>query len=401
MYINEKESKDMLKEELIQQDAKQLQEQLVSWRRALHQIPERGIELPQTTKFICERLDEMNVSYELYEDISCIVATIGSGGKCFMLRSDIDALPIEEETDLDFKSTNGRMHACGHDLHGTILLGAAHLLKKYENELKGTVKLLFQSGEETLQGATAMIERGFLENPKIDAGLAFHVNNLPLGVASTGKEAMSSVHGFYITLHGKGGHGSMPEACIDPINAAVQIYLAFQSLIAREVGGPEEAVLTVGQMCAGDSYNIIPVEAMMQGTLRTFRAEVKERLVKRMKEVVQGVAMTYRCVVEYKTLFECSSLITDESVTKIVENSMLKVVPELEVRHDGHWMGSEDFAEFSQRFPCAHFMIGAAPEDETKRFGLHDPRILFNEEVLWMAAGSYAQAAIDWLATNQ
>ena len=378
-----------------------LQEKLVAWRRALHRIPERGMHLPETMAFIRERLDEMGISYRCHEDISCIVATIGSGGKCFLLRGDVDALPMAEESGLAFRSTNGLMHACGHDLHGAMLLGAARILKENEAALNGTVKLLFQSGEEIFEGARAAIAAGVLENPAVDAGFAMHVKStLPLGTAETGKYAMAAVDGFRITLTGKGGHGSAPEACIDPINAAVQVYLAFQSLIARETGGSEEAVLTIGQFAAGDAPNVLPVRAVLQGTLRTFSNDVRRRLVTRMHEVLSGVASTYRCQYNYETMFECAALVTDDRLTAGVTRSLLKIAPQTRILTGGHGMGSEDFAEFSQRIPCAHFILGAAPEDEEKRFGLHDPRVVFSEEVLSPGAAIYARAAADWLAEN-
>ena len=387
----------MIMHEIVKKEASVLQPQLVEWRRALHQIPEVGIELPKTVQFIKERLTEMDIPYQSYDEYSCIVATIGQGKRCFLLRSDIDALPLQEATNLSFASTNGCMHACGHDLHGTILLGAAKILKKYEAQLNGCVKLLFQGGEETTQGAIAMVEAGILEQPKVDAGFAIHVNTMPLKFLSTGKEAMSSTYGFCITLKGKGGHGSMPEACIDPINAAVQVYLAFQSLIAREKSGAEEAVLTIGEFHAGEAPNILPVEAQLRGTLRTFSPALKERLVQRMKDIVAGVALTYRCQYDYQTTVDCTSLITDDAMSDLAIQSMQKIDSDLDIHRDGHCMFSEDFAEFSQRIPCAHFMLGAGPEDETKRYGLHDPRIEFNEDALSLGVAIYTQVAIDYL----
>lgn len=380
---------------------KELQEQMVSWRRALHQIPERGMKLPKTMAYIRERLEEMDIPYECYEDISCIAATVGRGGKCFLLRGDVDALPLTEEADVPFKSTNGFMHACGHDLHGAMLLGAARMLKTREKELQGTVKLLFQSGEEIFEGARAAIRAGVMENPAVDAGFAMHVKStMPVGTVQTGKEVMAAVDGFRITLIGKGGHGSAPAACIDPINAAVQVYLGLQSLIAREKAGFEEAVLTIGQFAAGDAPNVLPAQAVLQGTLRTFSPKVRERLVKRIHEVTAGIAQTYRCQYEYETLFECAGLVTDDALTQSVTQSIYRVSPEIHIRTDGHGMGSEDFAEFAQRVPCTHFVIGAALEDKDKRFGLHDPRVDFNEDVLSLGAAIYAQAAVDWLAEN-
>ena len=374
-------------------------EQLTAWRRALHQMPEVGIELPQTMQYIGRQLEEMGIAYTLHEDISCIEATIGSGGKCFLLRSDVDAIPIPEETDLPFRSTNGCMHGCGHDLHGTILLGAAGMLKAHERELTGTVKLLFQSGEEVFQGAKAAVEAGILEN--VDAAFAAHViAMMPMGVIMTGKEAMASVDGFQITLTGHGGHGSMPETSIDPINAAVQVYLALQSLIAREIGGTEEAVLTIGRFSAGDAPNVIPEKAVLQGTLRTFAPAVRERLCRRIREVTAGVAQTYRCGWEYEVLSACPSVITDDAVTAAVEKSIRSVVPQFHLLGGAHGMGSEDFAEIAQRVPSAYYMMGAGPEEPEKRLGQHNPRIEFNEEILPVGAAVYAQAAVDWLREN-
>ena len=391
----------MSEKHIFQQEAAALQEQLVQWRRSLHQIPETGIRLPQTMEFIRKQLEEMEISYRVYEEISCIEATIGTGGKCFLLRSDVDALPVTEEADLPFRSANGCMHGCGHDMHGTILLGAAKLLKAHESELKGTVKLLFQSGEEIFLGAKSAIAAGVLENPKVDAAFAMHViAMMPVGVLMTGREAMSSVNGFKITLKGHGGHGSMPELAVDPINAAVQVYLALQSLIAREIGGSEEAVLTIGQFTAGEASNIIPERAVLQGTLRTFREDIRQRLLKRMQEVVSGVALTYRCQAEYEELFSCSSVVTDDGVTAAVEKSARKIAPQFHILGGAHGMGSEDFAEITQQVPSAYYMMGAGPAEESKRLGQHNPKVEFNEAVLGIGAGIYAQAAMDWLEEN-
>lgn len=378
-------------------EASELQSQLVEWRRALHQIPEIGTELPQTIAFIKKRLDELGITYKVHEEISCIEATIGSGEKCFLLRSDMDALPVVEEADVPFKSTNGCMHGCGHDMHATILLGAAKLLKTHEKELKGTVKLLFQSGEEVFKGAKSAVEAGVLENPHVEAAFAMHViAMIPTGVIMTGKEAMASVDGFKITLEGHGGHGSMPEGCVDPINAAVQVYLALQSLIAREKGGTEEAVLTIGQLTAGDVANVIPESAVLQGTLRTFQKEVRERILRRIEEVAKGVAATYRCQVDYKILSSCPSVITDDAVTDLAERSMKSIIPQVQIMHGAHGMGSEDFAEITDRVPGSYYMLGAAPEDPAKRFGQHNPKIEFNEDVLSIGAAIYARVAMDY-----
>lgn len=383
-------------ENVFRQEAEKLQPQLVAWRRALHQIPEVGTTLPQTMHFIKGELDKLGISYHYYGEISCIEATLGQGEKCFLLRSDVDALPVKEEAQVPFRSTNGNMHGCGHDLHGAILLGAAKLLKDHEKELPGRVKLLFQSGEEIFQGAKAAIEAGVLKD--VQGAFAMHViAMMPVGIVMTGKEAMASVDGFKITLTGRGGHGSMPEAAIDPINAAVQVYLALQSLIAREIGGTEEAVLTIGQLTAGEVANVIPERAVLQGTLRTFKPELRQRLVKRIEEVSAGVAATYRCQCQVEKLSECASVVTDDEVTATVRKAIGEVAPELRVVDGAHGMGSEDFAQITQKVPSAYYMMGAGPEDEKKRYGQHNPKIEFNEDVLCLGAAIYAQTALDWL----
>lgn len=381
------------------QQAAQLQEQIVRWRRDLHRIPEVGTNLPQTMAYIKQQLSDMGIPYQAYDDISCVTATIGTGEKCFLLRSDADGLPVTEETDLPFKSVNGCMHGCGHDMHAAILLGAAKLLKAHEAEIKGTVKLLFQSGEEVFQGAKAAVAAGVLENPHVDAAFAIHVvAMIPVGAVVTGKEAISSVDGFKITLTGHGGHGSMPETCVDPINAAVQVYLALQSLIAREIGGAEEAVLTIGQFTAGEVSNVIPECAVLQGTLRTFKKEVRERLTRRIREVTAGVAATYRCQYEYEVLSECPSVVTDDGVTASVEKTIHSLLPQFHVMKGSHGMGSEDFAQITQQVPSAYYMMGAGPVEESKRLGQHNPKVEFNEDVLSLGAAIYAKAAMDWLS---
>lgn len=383
-------------ENVFRQEAEKLQSQLVAWRRALHQMPEVGTTLPQTMKFIKDELDKLGISYRYYEEISCIEAILGQGEKCFLLRSDVDALPVKEEADVPFRSTNGNMHGCGHDLHGAILLGAAKLLKDHEKELPGRVKLLFQSGEEVFQGAKAAVKAGVLED--VQGAFAMHViAMMGVGIVMTGKEAMASVDGFQITLTGRGGHGSMPEATIDPINAAVQVYLALQSLIAREIGGTEEAVLTIGQLTAGEVANVIPERAVLQGTLRTFQPELRQRLVKRIEEVSNGVAAAYRCQCQVEKLSECAAVVTDDRVTATVRKAIGEVAPELRVVGGAHGMGSEDFAQITEKVPSAYYMMGAGPEDENKRYGQHNPKIEFNEDVLCLGAAIYAQTALDWL----
>lgn len=383
-------------------EAEALQEQLIKWRRELHQIPETGIHLPQTVKYVAEKLEKMEVQYEIYEDCSCIVAQIGKGNRCFMLRGDMDGLPMEEEAEVEFASKNGNMHACGHDLHATVLLGAAKLLKEHEEELQGVVKLLFQSGEETFQGAKEALKSGVLENPKVDAAFAMHVfAKTPPGVIAYGTEMMASVYGFKILLTGHGGHGSQPEVCIDPINAGVAVYEALQSLIARECPPSAEAALTIGQFTAGNAANIIPEKCVLQGTLRTFDKKVTELLIRRINEIVPNIAQAYRtsCVIE--ELSNVPNLSNNEELTNGAIETIKELFPDMGFYGGTHLMGSEDFAVFSELVPSAYLVLGAGLEDESKRLGQHNPKIVFNEKCLYQGAAIYAGVAMDWLDKNK
>lgn len=384
----------------ILEEAQEMNDLLIKWRRDLHQIPETDLEFPKTVEYISKRLDEMNVEYKVFPEVSVIIAQIGKGDKCFLLRNDMDALPVEEETGLEFASKNGCMHGCGHDLHATILLGAAKILKAYEEELPGVVKLLFQPGEETFRGAKAAVEAGVLENPHVDVAFAAHVfAAIPYGTIGYGVEAMASVYGFKITLTGRGGHGSAPEGCIDPINAGVEVYYALQALIARECPPSAEVAITIGQFTAGNVANVIPERCVLQGALRTFNEEVRTMLIRRINEIVPAVAAAYRTTCEIEELSNVPSVTCNEELNA----EYIKSVESLEnpgttINCGFHVMGSEDFAVISAKIPASYFVVGAGVEDQSKWKGQHNPKILFNEKALPLGAAMYAKIAMDWLA---
>lgn len=379
-------------------EAKEMQGELSRVRRYLHQNPELGTTLPKTVAFVTEELDKMGIAYRVCEDSSNVIAQIGEGGKCFLLRSDMDGLPIHEESGEEFASQNGCMHACGHDMHAATLLGAARLLKEHESELKGTVKLLFQSGEETFSGAKEAIKAGVLEDPKVDVAFAMHVapdeKNTEI---KYGEYPMTSVYGFRITLRGKGTHGSTPENGIDPINTGVHLYLAFQELIAREICAHEEAVLTIGHFESGKVFNVIPEEAVLEGTLRTYKREVREYIIRRIEEVTKSVAETYRTEYKIEVLSDVPSCICDMDLTNEILESIRELDESIELSPTFHAMGSEDFALISQYVPTSYFFIGAGVEEKEAWVGHHNPKARFNETCLPVASAIYANAAIKWL----
>jgi len=393
-----------MKHQLLQ-EAAEMQDKLTAWRHSLHQIPELGLNLPKTSAFIKEQLTAMGIAFREYEDISCITAVLGNtdrgNGKCFLLRSDMDALPMAEESGELFASENGHMHACGHDLHAAILLGAARLLKEHEDELNGAVKLLFQSGEETFEGAKAAVEAGILENPHVDVAFAMHVASIiNNNVIIYGSYPMSSVYGFRITLTGKGTHGSTPQLGIDPINTGVHIHLALQELISREVPATEEAVLTIGRFNGGTVSNVIPERAILEGTLRTFKPELRTMLIRRIHEVIESVSRTYRTEAEIEVLSDVPAVACDTDLNQEIISSIKSLDETVALKPLYHVMGSEDFAFISEKVPSSYFCLGAGLPDKSKWIGQHNPKVRFVDECLPLGAAVYAKAAVDWLNTH-
>lgn len=382
----------------ILQESKNMLEELVSWRHCLHQIPELGLRLPDTTAFVREKLTEMNIPFTEYEECSCITAVLGKGGKCFLLRSDMDGLPMREESGEPFASENGCMHSCGHDLHTTILLGAAKILKKHENELNGTVKLLFQSGEETFEGAKAAIEAGILDNPHVDAAFAMHAASIiPADTIIYGISPMAAVYGFRINLTGQGTHGSTPHLGVDPINTGVHIYLALQELIAREISPTDETALTIGRFEAGNVSNVIPERAVLEGTLRTFKPEIRSRLIQRIDDIVHSVANTYRTEAKIEVLSDVPPVTCCPKMNQELLSSILEMDEQIKTLPYYHVMGSEDFAFISEKVPSSYFGLGAGIKDQSKWFSQHNPKVRFADECLALGTAVYAKTAIDWL----
>lgn len=370
-----------------------LRAQMIRWRRDLHQIPELGIHLPKTVKYVSDVLNEAGIEHEIKDDISCIFATIGHGPKCILLRADMDGLPGTEKSGESFASTGDTFHGCGHDMHTSSLLGAALILKEHENELPGTVKLLFQSGEEIFKGAACAIDAGILESPHVDAAFGMHsFAQYDTGIIVWGDLFMGAVYGFRIHIHGIGGHGSQPESCADPITAGVHIHLGLQELLSRECPPRHAASLTIGHFESGSAANIIPDGAIMEGTLRCFESTTRTLLIRRINEIVPAIAAAYRCTAEIEVLSDVPCNYSEPVLTQECMNSVKDFTNGFE---KAQFMGSEDFAFFAERIPSAYLVLGAGVEGE--RFGQHNPQIRFNEDALPISAACYVNAAIDWL----
>lgn len=383
-------------------EAAVLSEELIAHRRYLHQCPEIGFELPQTITYVTKCLKEYGYEPEVIAG-SGIMVTAGKGEKTFLLRGDMDALPMKEESGLPFASTNGNMHACGHDFHTSALLGAAKLLKEHEDELCGQVKLLFQPAEEVMNGADMMIAHGVLENPKVDAAMALHVVHRKLGRVcySLGRGCGSS-DVFTITVKGKGGHGAAPHMNIDPINVACHIQLALQTINSREVNPNEMIVLTICSFHSGSACNIMPPTAELKGTIRTMDMEVKAFARQRLIDICENVCKTFRaeCQIDFEgpgipPMYNDDELLAD---TKRYINAMFgkEVTYEIE-----RMTGSEDFSSVSIRVPSVLYWFGTGDDEEGYNYGVHDSRVTFNEKAIHQMAAVYAVSAIRWLQEHQ
>ena len=387
--------------------ANQLVPELVENRRHFHRHPEVRNELFETVKYVKAQLEDMG--YQVQEICQCGLVVLAGGkkpGKCILIRGDMDALPMPEDTGLEFSSENpGAMHACGHDLHMAMLLGAAKLLKEHEDEIEGTVKICFQPNEETFGGAKAMIEAGVLENPHVDAAFAIHVGSMAdVGTLDYGKGlTMGSADGFSIHVKGKGCHGAAPNSGISPINIGVHIYLALQELLAREVNPAEQCTLTVGSMLFGDgATNVIPSEGVLNGTMRGFNAELINHLRQRVEEISVGTARVFGGDAEVEWLFSSPARYCDPEFTDEVVRYAADVVgQDRMIPKKSRATGSEDFAYFGENVPSQIFWLGAGVDDKTKRISNHNPKVLFSEDALPYGAAVYTQCAIEWLKEHK
>ena len=389
--------------ETVKTQAAGLQDEITAVRREIHRFPERGQRLPKTKAFVMEKLREYG--YEPKEICeSGIVAEISGkqSGRTLLLRADMDALPVEEKAECDFRSENDCMHACGHDMHTAMLLGAAKLLRQNQDLLQGTVKLVFQPDEEGFTGAKAMLAAGVLENPKVDAGIALHVNSgTPSGMVLCGKgTCMAGCTLFRITVKGKGCHGAMPETGVDPNNIAAHIYLALQEIVAREVAAMEPVVVTIGKFQSGDVPNVIPQEAVLEGTIRYMKKEMGEEVLKKIRRICELTAQTFRGTAEVTELASEPPLINDRDMAEEISSYTKQIVGENRVYvYENGGMGSEDFASYTYQIPCTYMLLGAGTKEEDPRYGkpMHNEKVVFNEEILQKGAAIHTCCAILWL----
>ena len=390
----------------IMNQAKAIKEDLITFRRTIHSNPEVGESLPKTKFYVIEKLKEFGYDpKEICE--SGIVATIEGSkpGKTFLLRADMDALPVKEATECDFKSNNGCMHACGHDMHTAMLLGAAKLLKQNQDQIKGTVKLVFQPDEEGFTGAKRMIKSGVLKNPDVDAAMAMHVHSgTPSNIVLCGLgTSIAGCNRFRIIVKGTGSHGAMPELGVDPINIAAHIYLSLQEITSREIPATQPVVVTIGKFSGGEAPNIIPEEVIMEGTIRSLDKETGEFIFNRMNDIVVSTAKMFRGEAELIELSSVPPLTNNNDLAKEVTSYLKDLLGEKSViLFEEGGMGSEDFASYSYEVPSVYLMLGAGTKQENSLYGeaMHNPKVVFNEDILVTGAAMHTYSAIMWLKNN-
>ena len=407
----------MTAEEFLQ-EALSHEDKLIADRRYLHTHPGTEFDIEDTLAYVKKELIDMG-----YEPKECgkagLVALAGGKkpGKVFLLRADMDALPIREEADVDFASTNGKMHACGHDMHTSMLLGAARLLKAHEDEICGTIKLMFQPAEEVFEGSNDMIEAGVLKNPDVDVALMIHVMAgmpLPTGTAIVCDGGVSAPAADYFTIRiqGKGCHGSMPNNGVDPITAAAHIITGLQEIHARELALSDEAVLTIGTIHGGGASNVIPDSVELGGTIRTYDEDVRSFLKTRMTEIAEGIATSFRATAAVSFGSGCPTLTNDADLSACTVSYIRELLGMQKAFTAGQLnamsgdkkapktAGSEDFAYVSQKVPSIMLALAAGTPDAGYCYPQHHPKVKFDEAALAQGSAIYAYTAMRWLSEH-
>lgn len=381
----------------IRPEIKALQAQLVEWRRGLHQRPELGFQEKLTAGFVAQKLTEWGIDHQTGIAETGIVATIAGRqpGPVLGIRADMDALPIQEESEVPYRSQHdGIMHACGHDGHTAIALGTAHYLAQHRDIFAGTVKLIFQPAEEGPGGAQPRIEAGVLHNPEVDAMIGLHLwNNLPLGtVGVRSGPLMAAVELFRCQILGKGGHGAMPHQTIDTVLVSAQIVNALQTIVARNVNPLDAAVVTVGELHAGAAMNVIAATARLSGTVRYFNPELATTISQRLEQIIAGVCQSHGATYDLNYQHLYPPLINDKgmaqlvrSVAETVVETPAGVVPECQT------MGGEDMAFFLQQVPGCYFFLGSANPQKNLAYPHHHPRFDFDETALGLGVEMFVR----------
>ena len=389
----------------ILEDAFALKEYTIERRRDFHRHPELGLEEKRTAKIVSDTLTDLGLSVTSGVAETGVVGILEGAAKSpvLLLRFDMDALPIMEETGADYASeTPGKMHACGHDSHVAVGLSVAKLLAAKRDEIQGTVKFIFQPAEEGAGGAKLMVDEGIMTDPKPDYALAMHVwNDKPVGWYGLNPgPIMAGAHIFSVKVTGKGGHGASPHQSKDPIVAIAQIVTALQTIPSRNISPLESAVISVCMAEAGTAFNIIPQEGQISGTIRTFKPEVFETVKSRFTQIVENIAEAMGCEAEIMMERVTYPVSNDPKLTALVTDVILEMTPEAVIDAAYQTMGSEDFSFMIQDTPGCFVMVGSANHEKGLDYGHHHPKFDIDEDCLPYAVALITQSAIQLLKQN-
>lgn len=392
------------KETLVQQIFTELETELdevIQWRRHLHQHPELSFQEYETAKFIKEKLTGFGLPFQDQVGGNGIVATLTGAqpGKTIALRADFDALPIQDEKDVPYRSKNpGVMHACGHDGHTAALLGTAKVLSRYKDKLKGNIVFIFQHAEETPPGgAKSMVEENVLAD--VDYVFAAHLaSDIPLGKIAVGEGyTMAAVDKFNITIQGKGGHGARPHEAIDSIVIGSEVVHSLQKIVSRKVNPLDSAVVTIGVFQAGSAFNVIADQAVLEGTVRTFSESVRQQIREDIETIVKGITSAYKADYSIDYLFGYPALFNHKEETNTIRSLFEEAFSKENVIEMIPSMGAEDFAYFLLEKPGSYFRVGARNEKEETHFPHHHPRFDFDERALLNIKKSFVKIVSHYL----
>jgi amidohydrolase len=386
-------------------EAQALFDYTVTLRRDFHKHPELGFQEFRTAGIVAEELNKLDIEVTTGVAETGVVGIIEGGkpGPVVLLRFDMDALPILEETGAEYTSSNeGVMHACGHDGHTAVGLTVAKMLHKHRADLAGTVKLVFQPAEEVIGGAERMVAAGVLQDPKPDYTLAMHLwNTMDLGIIGvTPGPAMAGALSMLIRVHGVGAHGAHPDLGVDPIAASAQIISAAQSIVSRNVSPLDTAVMSITAINGGTAYNVIPPTVEMKGTIRYYREEVRVLAVRRLEEIVQGVATAMGCTAEIIYQDSCPAVVNDVELSTRVQGLVNKVLPDADLRTEERTMGAEDMSFMMADIPGVYMFVGSKNEAKDLKYGHHHPKFDFDEQAMAQGAALVAAAAADFLVAE-
>lgn len=382
--------------------SKEIHQWIVEKRRAIHRHPELMYEEFETSRLVQNTLSDLGIEYEKDIAVTGVVGVVGNGeGPCIALRADMDALPIHEEADIDFRSEiDGKMHACGHDCHTAMLLGAARVLKDNESEINGTIKLIFQPAEEGGAGGKMMRDQGVLEDPDVEQIFGLHVSDkLPTGtLASKEGTLLAATSSIKILVSGNGGHAAMPHLTSDPVVTGSKIVVELQTLISRELDPLESGVISITMANAGSATNVIPSSMELQGTIRSLTSEGISRLQQRVIEVAEGIAIANRCTAE--VTFPGNDFpptVNDGECWELGKISAGEILGEESVSEMGSIMGGEDFSYYTQVVPGCFSFLGVGNPEIGAVYGVHHPKFKVDEDALSLGTAVHVNTALNAL----